>query len=69
MATRKNGRGISAMRIIQHRRVHELHKQFIEEEGPERASHLSKSYFAEKIAKETGYADLTVSRIMNEKPK
>lgn len=69
MATRKNGRGISSMRIIMHRRVHELHKQFIEEEGPERASHLDKSYYADKIAQITGYATLTVSRIMNKKPE
>ena len=56
------------MRIIMHRRVHELHRKFVEEEG-KNASLLPKSYYASKIADELGYKALTVSLIMNEKPE
>ncbi len=60
------GRGESEMRKIMHARVHELHKQLIEEEG-EKAKVLPKYYFADKIADMTGYKSATVSLIMNRK--
>lgn len=66
MAKKKNGRGISAIRIIMHRKVHELHREYVSEEG-EKAKYLGKAYFADKIAAATGYSPITVSRIMNSK--
>lgn len=65
---KQKGRGVSAMRIIMHRRVHELHTKLIEEEG-DRAKYLPKSFFADKISDETGYKSRTVSLIMNRKPE
>lgn len=62
----KKGRGKSAMRIILHRKVHELHRKFIEEEG-DKAKHLTKSYFVNKIADEMDYSPITVGRIINQK--
>jgi len=64
----KKGRGESAMRIILHKRVHELHKKYIEEAG-ELATELRTSYYARKIAEEMNYSQITVSRIMNQKPE
>lgn len=63
------GRGTSAFRIIQHRKVHELHKALREVEGPRRTKYLNPMYFAELIAEEIGYAPITVIRIMNRRPE
>ena len=63
---KRKGRGISTVRIFMHRRVHELHRQFRQEEG-DKAKYLGNTYFAEKIASETGYAIVTVRKIMNSK--
>lgn len=66
--TTKKGRGESAMRIILHKQVHELHEQFIKDAG-DLASQLPKSYFVNKITEKTGYSPITVGRIMNQKPE
>lgn len=64
----KKGRGESAMKVMNHKRVHELHSQFIKEAG-DHARFLPKSFFVNKISDEMGYSISSVRQIMNEKPE
>lgn len=59
-------RGISTLRIIHHRKVHEIYHRLVKEAG-DFAKKLPKSHFTEIIANETGYSPTTVNQILNKK--